>query len=128
MTMREFGEKYQGNIQAALRGYQKERLVAAGADAEFGEIDRGVRKRKWVEGVEAEMEKNGTKEGESSRAAKTRKSAANLPFHSSDGLLPARTAPSPSPKKMAGSSKTPSRAPRQRLVSATNKPSIRAGV
>ncbi|KAJ3573213.1 hypothetical protein NP233_g2577 [Leucocoprinus birnbaumii] len=110
MTMREFGEKYQGNIQAALRGYQKERLVAAGADANFGEIDKSERKRKWVEGVEAEMEKNGVKDGESSRFTKS-----------------ARTAPSPSPKKMAGSSKAPGATPRKRLVSATNKPSMRAG-
>lgn len=71
MTMREFGEKYDGNIQAALRGYQKERLVAAGADANFGEIDKTMRKRKWVEGVEAEMEKNNPKDGEAPRAAKT---------------------------------------------------------
>lgn len=69
--MREFGEKYQGNIQAALRGYQKERLVAAGADADFGEIDKTMRKRKWVEGIEAEMEKNSSKDGEIPRAAKT---------------------------------------------------------
>jgi hypothetical protein len=72
MTMREFGEKYQGNIQAALRGYQRERLVAAGADADFGEIDKSMRKRKWVEGIEAEMEKNSSKDGGNPRAAKTR--------------------------------------------------------
>jgi hypothetical protein len=72
MTMREFGEKYQGNIQAALRGYQRERLVAAGADADFGEVDKNMRKRKWVEGIEAEMEKNSSKDGEIPRAAKTR--------------------------------------------------------
>lgn len=71
MTMREFGEKYQGNIQAALRGYQKERLVAAGTEANFGEIDKSMRKRKWVEGIEAEMEKNNNKDGEPPRAAKT---------------------------------------------------------
>ncbi|KAF5360527.1 hypothetical protein D9756_004747 [Leucocoprinus leucothites] len=110
MTMREFGEKYQGDIQAALRGYQKERLVAAGADANFEEIDKSVRKRKWVEGVEAELEKGGTKDGEAPRVAKT-----------------ARTAPSPSPKKMAGPSKGLGTTPRKRLVSATNKPSTRAG-
>ncbi|KAF9454730.1 hypothetical protein P691DRAFT_691674 [Macrolepiota fuliginosa MF-IS2] len=110
MTMREFGEKYQGNIQAALRGYQKERLVAAGADANFGEIDKNMRKRKWVEGVEAEMEKNSNKDGEMPRATKT-----------------ARTAPSPSPKKMAGSSTGPGTAQRKRLASATNKVPLRSG-
>jgi len=80
MKMREFGEKYQGNVQAALRGFQTERLVAAGADAHFGEIDKNARKRKWVEGVEAEMEKSPTKDGENSRAAKSGKSESLFSF------------------------------------------------
>ena len=80
MTMREFGEKYQGNVQAALRGFQTERLVAAGADANFGEIDKSARKRKWVEGVEAEMEKGATKDGENSRVAKSGKSESDFSF------------------------------------------------
>jgi len=80
MMMREFGEKYQGNVQAALRGFQTERLVAAGADAHFGEIDKNARKRKWVEGVEAEMEKSPTKDGENSRAAKSGKSESHFSF------------------------------------------------
>ena len=56
MTMREFGKKYDGNIQLALKGYQKERLVAAGGDATLGEIDKSMRKRKWVASQEAEAE------------------------------------------------------------------------
>jgi hypothetical protein len=48
MTMREFGKKYEGNVQSALRGYQKERLVAAGVDATPGEMDKSMRKRKWI--------------------------------------------------------------------------------
>ncbi|XP_006462722.1 hypothetical protein AGABI2DRAFT_207297 [Agaricus bisporus var. bisporus H97] len=114
MTMREFGEKYQGNIQAALRGYQKERLVAAGADADFGEIDKTMRKRKWVEGIEAEMEKNSSKDGEIPRAAKTARTVA--------------PSPSPTKLKMAGPSKVPSSAQRKRLVSATNKFPLRSGL
>lgn len=55
MTMREFGEKYNGDIQLALRGFQKDRLAAAGADANFGEIDKSMRKRKFLENHEAEV-------------------------------------------------------------------------
>ncbi|KAJ7794154.1 hypothetical protein B0H14DRAFT_3557887 [Mycena olivaceomarginata] len=44
MKMRDFGAKYNGNIQAALRGVQREKLVAGGAT----EIDKSTRKRKWV--------------------------------------------------------------------------------
>lgn len=73
MTMREFGEKYEGNIQSALRGFQKERLTAAGGDATLGEIDKSMRKRKWVASQEAESELSGTrqpKEQEMQRAIK----------------------------------------------------------
>ena len=52
MTMREFEEKYNGDIQLALRGFQKDRLTAAGADANFGEIDKSMRKRKFLENVD----------------------------------------------------------------------------
>ncbi|KAH0586338.1 hypothetical protein J132_03636 [Termitomyces sp. J132] len=48
MTMREFGEKYNGNVQAALRGVQKERLIAAGGEGSLGELDKDARKRKWI--------------------------------------------------------------------------------
>lgn len=50
LTMRDFGEKYNGDIQTALRGMQREKL--GGAD--IGEIDKGTRKRKWVASQEAE--------------------------------------------------------------------------
>lgn len=62
MTMREFGEKYEGNIQSALRGFQKERLAAAGGDATLGEIDKSMRKRKWVASQEAESELSGPRQ------------------------------------------------------------------
>ncbi|PBK74906.1 hypothetical protein ARMSODRAFT_496247 [Armillaria solidipes] len=48
MTMREFGEKYNGNVQAALRGVQREKLASAGNDPAIGEIDKNMRKRKWL--------------------------------------------------------------------------------
>ncbi|KAF7365275.1 Nbl1-Borealin-N domain-containing protein [Mycena venus] len=50
MKMRDFGAKYNGNIQAALRGVQREKFVATGAT----EIDKSTRKRKWVASQEAE--------------------------------------------------------------------------
>ncbi|KAF8650169.1 hypothetical protein AX16_005403 [Volvariella volvacea WC 439] len=75
MTMREFGEKYAGNVQAALRGYQRERLLAAGGDSNFGEIDKTERKRKWIASTqEAEPESSANpflKDHEGPRASKT---------------------------------------------------------
>ncbi|KAF6757484.1 hypothetical protein DFP72DRAFT_891248 [Ephemerocybe angulata] len=71
MTMREFGEKYNGDTQLALRGYQKDRLAAAGADANFGDIDKSMRKRKFLENHE--VEKPAARESDSRplKAAKT---------------------------------------------------------
>lgn len=70
MTMREFGEKYEGNLQSALRGYQKERLAAAGIDASVGEIDRSERKRKWVAIQEAEADMSAPKDSDPQRSNK----------------------------------------------------------
>ena len=50
--MREFGEKYNGDMQAASKGIQRERM--GGADA-VAEIDKTTRKRKWVASQEAEV-------------------------------------------------------------------------
>ncbi len=58
--MREFGEKYHGNVQEALRGVQRERMAAAGLDANFAEIDKSERKRKWVASQEVESEASGS--------------------------------------------------------------------
>ena len=43
MTMAEFGDKYDGDVQAALRGLQKERLTA-----DVAPMDRNEMKRKWA--------------------------------------------------------------------------------
>lgn len=53
--MRKFGDKYNGDVQAAVRGVQRERM---GADAGAGdiEIDKSTRKRKWVASMEAEQQ------------------------------------------------------------------------
>ena len=68
MTMREFGEKYNGNIQAALRGFQKEKFVAAGGEGSLGELDKDARKRKWVasqeiDAADSKAPKNGRYHG-----------------------------------------------------------------
>jgi Nbl1/borealin-like protein len=49
MTMAEFGDKYDGDVQAALRGLQKERLTIDDAP-----LDRSAMKRKWVPPPEEE--------------------------------------------------------------------------
>lgn len=68
--MREFGEKYQGNLQSALRGYQKERLAAAGINGSTDEIDRSERKRKWVASHEVDPDISGNKEQDPERSQK----------------------------------------------------------
>ncbi|KAF8225886.1 hypothetical protein L208DRAFT_1407901 [Tricholoma matsutake] len=100
MKMREFGEKYNGNVQAALRGFQKEKFVAAGGEGTLGELDKVARKRKWV--ASQEVDSVDSKDHDSSKAPKN-----------------ARTAQSP--KKMAGSSTGPGTAQRARLFPARNK-------
>lgn len=41
--MAEFGDKYDGDVQAALRGLQKERLAI-----DVAPLDRNAMKRKWA--------------------------------------------------------------------------------
>lgn len=53
--MREFGTNYNGDIQAALRGLQKERM-----GGEVTEIDKSTRKRKWVASQEVDTDSNAT--------------------------------------------------------------------
>lgn len=62
VTMREFA-KYNGDVQACLKGIQREKL---GGEAET--IDRTTRKRKWVESQEAETK---AAEAESTKGAKS---------------------------------------------------------
>lgn len=63
VTLRDFA-KYNGDVQACLKGLQRERL---GGEAEA--IDKTTRKRKWVESQEAETKvaevesTNGVKSG-----------------------------------------------------------------
>lgn len=76
MTMRAFGQKYEGNVQLALRGFQKERLAAAGADATLGEIDKSMRKRKWVASQETDADAPGTSEYKDMDSQRTTKNGA----------------------------------------------------
>ncbi|PBK97641.1 hypothetical protein ARMGADRAFT_987451 [Armillaria gallica] len=93
MTMREFGEKYNGNVQAALRGVQREKLTSAGNDPAFGEIDKNMRKRKWL----ASQDQEATADPSEPRALKN----ARLE----------------SPQRKPGSSTGPGTAQRARLLS-----------
>jgi hypothetical protein len=72
MTMAEFGDKYDGDVQAALRGLQKERLAV-----DVAPLDRQAMKRKWApvpEEEEEELEGDSGKNSNSNhgRAAKHR--------------------------------------------------------
>jgi hypothetical protein len=116
--MREFGDKYKGDVQAALRGLQRERMgvgAEAGAGSRSGdiEIDKSTRKRKWVASVEAEAEgsqrlKNGVFD------------SVLLPA----GLLTLFIARmmSTSPKKKPGSSTGPGTAQHARLIASNKTP------
>ena len=67
VTMRQFA-KYNGDIQACLKGVQKERL---GGEAEA--IDKTTRKRKWVESQEAEAKTADASDAEPLKATKSSK-------------------------------------------------------
>ena len=74
--MRAFGQKYEGNVQLAIRGFQKERLAAAGADATLGEIDKSMRKRKWAASQEMDTDAPGTSEHKDADSQRTTKNGA----------------------------------------------------
>ncbi|KZP33576.1 hypothetical protein FIBSPDRAFT_943365 [Athelia psychrophila] len=100
LTMREFGDKYNGDVQAALRGVQRERMgISADAGAGDIEIDKSTRKRKWVASMEAEHQL-----AEGSKSVKNARMA------------------SMSPQKKPGSSTGPGTAQRARLAAASRTP------
>ena len=72
MKMAEFGDKYDGDIQSALRGLQKERLAL-----DVAPLDRNAMKRKWAPAPEDESETRTEDFGKytenHSRTTKTRK-------------------------------------------------------
>lgn len=74
--MAEFGDKYNGDVQACLRGMQKDKL---GTDV--GPIDRTAMKRKWAASHENDAldqgegsSKDGGQEGNPAKSAKNRES------------------------------------------------------
>jgi hypothetical protein len=73
MKMAEFGDKYDGDIQSALRALQKERLAL-----DVAPLDRNAMKRKWAPAPEDENETHAENSGKYTdnhpRTAKTRKS------------------------------------------------------
>jgi Nbl1 / Borealin N terminal len=115
LTMREFGEKYNGDVQAALRGLQRERMGVGGEPGGAGdiEIDKSTRKRKWVASVEAEAE-----------GSKSFKNGMFISLHYAYGssqlfICSARMA---SPNKKPGSSTGPGTAQRARLLASNRTP------
>ncbi|TFK28006.1 hypothetical protein FA15DRAFT_692097 [Coprinopsis marcescibilis] len=107
MTMRDFGEKYNGNTQLALRGFQKDRLAAAGAGPDFGEIEKSMRKRKQ------EAEKESSKDTDS-RPLKNAKTAPASPYKvrkPSSSIQQSRSFTTLSKPSIAGPSRLPSRVP-----------------
>jgi hypothetical protein len=103
MKMRDFGAKYNGNIQAALRGVQREKLVAGGAT----EIDKSTRKRKWV----ASQEEHDASE----KAAKNGGFSFCVAEYATQRRLARLTV---SPQKKPGSSTGPGTAQRARILAA----------
>ncbi|KAA1469824.1 hypothetical protein DENSPDRAFT_928420 [Dentipellis sp. KUC8613] len=77
VTIAEFGDKYNGDIQACVRGIQKERMAL-----ESVPIDRTAMKRKWVaqeNDVDGEAKPGSNQEGNPVRAAKTPRIAVATP-------------------------------------------------
>lgn len=72
VTLREFA-KYNGDVQACLKGLQKERL---GGEAEA--IDKTTRKRKWVESQEADAKAADASDVEPTKAAKSGESRCSV--------------------------------------------------
>ncbi|KAI0300398.1 hypothetical protein BC826DRAFT_1090384 [Russula brevipes] len=114
MTMAEFGDKYDGDVQAALRGLQKERLTV-----DVAPIDRNAMKRKWAPPPDEEPDRAGKHpDNNHGRAAKNPRIAPPSPqkkppplqryatpsrIHApkTPGTVPSPIAPSPSPHKIA---------------------------
>ncbi|KAK7056737.1 hypothetical protein VNI00_002454 [Paramarasmius palmivorus] len=119
MTMREFGEKYNGNIQAALRGVQKEKFKASGAGEGMGEIDKSTRKRKWIASQETDGDGNGGAERDgNARASKNGKCLSITLSYSLivECNIARMMQQSLSPKKRPGSSTGPGTAQHARLM------------
>jgi hypothetical protein len=85
MPLRQFRDKYNGDIKAALRGLQMEKLgLNKDGDDSFDENDN-TRKRKWIVSVEAEASAHvhggsgsGSSEAEAARASKNGESSVLL--------------------------------------------------
>lgn len=56
MKMRDFGQKYDGNIQAAVMGIQRARFISERGQDTLQKIDKDTRKRKWFESVDTDVE------------------------------------------------------------------------
>jgi hypothetical protein len=56
MKMRDFGQKYDGNIQAAVMGFQRAKFISERGKDTLEKIDKDTRKRKWFASVDTDNE------------------------------------------------------------------------
>ncbi|KAF7422611.1 hypothetical protein PC9H_010767 [Pleurotus ostreatus] len=110
MKMRDFGAKYNGNVQAALKGIQRQRLEAAAVENGGGGLSETIKKRKWAANQEAiETAASTSNQGEPSRAMKTARLMPPSPSkpvaQRQSSVQPLRTHPLPKTPKMVRSSK-----------------------
>lgn len=119
MTLREFA-RYNGDVQAALKALQRERL---GGEAEA--IDKTTRKRKWVESQEAEAKAADASEAEPSRAAKSGVSGCSTAARSLKDVFLARMMAA-TPKKKLGFPNAPGTTQRPRVPSFKTPSNVRS--
>lgn len=105
ITLRDFA-KYNGDVQACLKGLQRERL---GGEAEA--IDKTTRKRKWVESQEAEAK---VAEVESTKGVKSGMQQHQLDVRAVLIIIPARMNPT-TPRRAPGVLNAPGTGQRSRL-------------
>ncbi|KAJ7601076.1 hypothetical protein C8J56DRAFT_1020014 [Mycena floridula] len=103
MTMRDFGNLYNGSVPAAVRGHQKAKFVSERGEDALEKIDKSTRKRKWVESQETDGEMSTS--GSNPEISRITKSARTMP---------------PSPNKLAGSSTGPGTVQRARLLASSD--------
>ncbi|KAI0247141.1 hypothetical protein BJV78DRAFT_1285787 [Lactifluus subvellereus] len=123
MTMAEFGDKYDGDVQAALRGLQKERLTV-----DVAPIDRNAMKRKWAPAPEGETEirpEDKNPDSNHTRAAKNPRIAPPSPQKKlppqNAALSRVHVSKTPGTSRIQGFSAAPSPSPRKlaRIPSST---------
>ncbi|TFL02399.1 hypothetical protein BDV98DRAFT_528015 [Pterulicium gracile] len=117
LTMREFMQKYDGNVHAALQGIQKDKVNAQMKAAGIEDGLQSPKKRKWLAAQEDADSTSGSNADESSKGAKSARTIPSTPkrkvgkasinqgtghrplFNGSSKPGPSRIPQSPSPNK-----------------------------